>query len=185
MNDKKKHLKHIFEKHGKTYIPINNETSLNKIYELFVNNNLYEADLDIEIFYLGRYYEIIIIDDTLMVKYYIMSSNNNNYYSMIILSNYYYKINKVKLSRQYLLMTCEKYINYFASLYKNSMNDLEYIELLMNNGDNNSKRNYMTLCINNYDFKTHKSDKFLQLIKNFDFNSDDKLSFEVNNMIKN
>lgn len=115
-----KHLKNI----GLTYIKINNDDLLEKIYDLYVNgnmidiNNFYLEDKSILLLYVGAYYETIEKNYELMKKYYLMAIELNYYNAMYNLGYYYKYIEKnYELMEKYFSMVIEIDNNIYAALY--------------------------------------------------------------------
>jgi hypothetical protein len=72
-----------------TYNIISNEISIEKIYNLLINNIIYDPTNTIENYYLGWYYEMIIKDYDLMKKYYLNAIEDGCSVSMNRLGIYY------------------------------------------------------------------------------------------------
>lgn len=105
MNDKEKEIDNIISKYNKEYIKIDNQTSINNVYELFVNNVIFEPTCDIEMYYLGHYYNLIKHDYEMCKKYYLMSVDNGNHNAMNNLGYYYHHIElNYDLAIKYYLM---------------------------------------------------------------------------------
>ncbi len=67
--DKLTCIKEIIHEHGNIYMPIYNDTSIDNIYELFVNNILFEPIHIVDYLYLGIYHSVIQTDPLLIKKY--------------------------------------------------------------------------------------------------------------------
>lgn len=183
MDHKQKKIEKIFSKLSRYFEQIHDESSINKIYDLFVNNIIFKPTCDIEIFYLGRYYEIIKEDYEMMKKYYLMLVDNNNYCVDILLSNHYSSLEfNYKLSKQYYLMcfgyTGNKIIN---SYFMEKITYLDRIEMWINI---NHSRDTIISNLNHYvsifDTQPLKDQNtFIQLIKNFDFYDNDNIHFDL------
>ncbi len=105
MDEKEKTIKDIITKNGSIYSPIHKGSSINNIYELLVNNTIFEPDCNQEYEYLGFYYLIIQKDYKLMKKYYMKSIENNGGIGMCNLGYYYYNIKKnYDKAKKYFLM---------------------------------------------------------------------------------
>jgi len=90
------------------YVKIENENSLEKIYNLFKNNIFKEPSTDIEYFYYGVYYQYTEKNYDLMKKYYLMAIELNNSNAMYYLALYYQYIeNNYELMKKYYLMAIE------------------------------------------------------------------------------
>ncbi len=189
MDDAQKCLERYFKNRGRIYIKIDDEISLNKIYELFINKVMFEPINDIETFYLGRYYHIF-ENYNMAKKYYTISANNNNHNSMAILSNIFVDDENYKLAKQYHLMSINNIIeDVFSCEYYYIIGRIIHIELYMNNMKYKPRDTFMedlnycanTLC----NMSQRNQKKFIQLVKNFDFMENDILGEELKKLIKN
>lgn len=181
MDVKNKYLCDLFKTYSRKYVIINDESSLNKIYELFKNNVIFDPLCDIEVFYLGRYYQIN-NNEKKMLKYFMISIYEyNNINTMIILSNIYRRINE-KLSRYYFLMTRNRDCNFFSD-YVVNMTLVNKLEFCINNMNNTSRR----LLIDDFNYcakrmclmSSYEKNKMLQLAKEFEFLPIDNLEEEL------
>ena len=98
----------ILKKYNHEYIKIDNENSLKKICQLFLNNAKEEPKNSIEYFYYGVFHNLIYIDYELMKKYYLMAIEQNESYAMNNLGFYYSEIEKYDLAKKYYLMAIEQ-----------------------------------------------------------------------------
>jgi hypothetical protein len=82
------------------YLPIDNESSIKKIHNLLINDQIFEPELAIEMQYLGFYYNLK-NDYTEMEKYYLMGIRlYNNKYCILSLNLYYKRIGKPLISEK-------------------------------------------------------------------------------------
>jgi len=117
------------------YIKIENETSLEKIYNLFINNIFEEPSKDIEYLYYGVYYQKIEKNYDLMKKYYLMAIELNHSDAMNSLAFYYKNTEKnYELMKKYYLMAIE--LNDSDAMYNLALyykyiekNDQSFVEL--------------------------------------------------------
>jgi len=94
--------------YGLIYLKIENENSLEKIYNLFKSNIFEEPSTDVEYLYYGAYYKNNEKKFDLMKKYYLMSIKLNNSYAMYNLAQHYQYIEKnYELMKKYYLMAIE------------------------------------------------------------------------------
>ena len=98
------------------YVKIENENSLEKIYNLFKSNIFEEPSTDIEYFYYGIYYQYFEKNYELMKKYYLMAIKLNHPDAMFNLARYYqYTEENYDLMKKYYLMAIE--LNYSSAMY--------------------------------------------------------------------
>ena len=112
----------ILEKYDLKYVKIENEKSLEKIYNLF-KNIFEEPSTVIEYLYCGVYYENIGENYDLMKKYYLMAINLNHSDAMYYLALYYeITVENYDLMKKYYLMAIElnhsDAMNYLALYYE-------------------------------------------------------------------
>jgi hypothetical protein len=89
------------------FINIDNEDSIKNIYELVINDVIFEPTTAMEMLYTGVYHEYKKDYDT-MKKYYLMAVENGNISAMKNLGNYYNNIEKeYDLMKKYYLMAIE------------------------------------------------------------------------------
>lgn len=116
-------IEEYLKKYNYKYIRINNELSLKKIYELFINNKLEEPINSIEYLYYGVYY-FLNDDIEKMIDNYVKSNNIN---SKLNLGHYYVKITNYNLALKYYLeaynINKEKSILILSKTYK-SLNEI-------------------------------------------------------------
>jgi hypothetical protein len=106
--DPKQELTNFIINQGISYTDIEDENSFKKIYNLFINNIIFEASTVIENRYLGFYYHKIKIDYDLMKKCYLIAINGNNHQSMHNLGHYYHITEKnYDLAKKYYLMAID------------------------------------------------------------------------------
>ena len=117
------------------YLKIENENSLEKIYNLFKNNIFEEPSTDIEYLYYGAYYKNNEKNYDLMKKYYLMAIKLNHSYAMYNLAQHYqYPEKNYELMKKYYLMAIElnnsAAMNKLAWYYKNVEKNYEsFVEL--------------------------------------------------------
>jgi TPR repeat protein len=91
------------------YIDINDKISIEKIYNLLINDIIYEPINSLENHYLGWYYDKIRENEDLMEKYYLVAIDDDNIYSITNLGSYYKNKNKnYDLMKKYYLMGIDK-----------------------------------------------------------------------------
>lgn len=138
MDHKLELIKNIIVNTYIIYMPIVNNDSINNIYELFVNDIIFEPKDDIEMNYLGNYYKIAKNYDK-MVEYYLMAINRGNDYSMHSLGLYYRNQKNYDLMIKYFLMAIDRGNKY-------SMNNLGIYYFGNKNYDETKK--YWSMAIN-------------------------------------
>jgi len=154
------------------YMKIENENSLEKIYNLFKNifkNNIFEEpSTDIEYFYYGVYYKIIEENYDLMKKYYLMAIELNHPNSIVNLAYYYEIIEKnYDLMKKYYLMAIKlnnsSAMYYLALYYKNTEKNYDLMKkyYLMAIGLNNS------IAMNNLGYYYQYIEKNYDLMKKY------------------
>lgn len=74
------------------YVPIEDKGSINKIYDLFINDIKFEPTNGIECCYLGIYFRYIKKDNENTEKYYIMGVEYDNSTAMCNLAHYYNRV---------------------------------------------------------------------------------------------
>ena len=77
MQHKIEEITKVLKKYELKYVEIEDEESLDKIHNLFINNVIYEFTSSIEHLYGGAYYEIF-HDYNKMKKHYLIAIKNNN-----------------------------------------------------------------------------------------------------------
>ena len=117
----------IMEKIDCTYIPIEEEKALWNIYNLFVDKKYFEPTTNMEMFYMGRYYQNIEINYDRAEKYYRMAIEKNNIDAINSLAVFYeQKRANYDLAEKYYLIAVEKNnsraMNNLANLYKKKEN---------------------------------------------------------------
>lgn len=105
MTEKHNSLSIILGNFRVSYIPIESETSLDRIYQLFVNKQFTEPENDIEYNYYGLYFQHIDNDYDKTKKYFKLAIEKNNSNAMNNLGLYYELIEKnfVKMEKWYLM----------------------------------------------------------------------------------
>lgn len=95
MTDYEKELIRLLKTRNKMYMPITNKSSLMKIFKMYTNNIIFEAEPDNmeECAYLARYYYDN-KDRNMMKKYHHMMRDNINVFTAANLGNYYQNIEK-------------------------------------------------------------------------------------------
>jgi len=161
-------------KYNLKYVKIENENSLEKIYNLFKNifKNIFneEPTTDIEYFYYGVYYQYTEKNYDLMKKYYLMAIELNDSNAMNNLGYYYQYIEKnYDLMKKYYLMAIE--LNkYYAMHYL-----ARYYEVIEKNYDLMKKYYLMAIELNHsnamfnlcwyYEFIEKNDQTFVELYK--------------------
>ncbi len=113
MNEKETQIIEFLNSHNKIYVKIDNDTSMDNIYMLFINNVIFEPTCDIEIYYLGHYYKYIMEDYDTAIKYYLISVDNGNSNAMNNLACHYrHEDANKELMMKYFLMAIEKNNNH-------------------------------------------------------------------------
>ena len=140
----------ICEKLKLEYIRIENDSSLEKIYHLFLNKKIFDPLSSIELFYLGVYYFEIEKDYDQMKKYYLMAINKGDSNSMYNLGCYYRDVEKdYDQMKKYYLMAINKgdsnAMNNLAWYYQNVEKDYsqmkKYYLMAIDKGNSNSMNN--------------------------------------------
>jgi len=154
-------------KYNLIYLKIENENSLEKIYNLFKNifkNNIFEEpSTDIEYFYYGVYYETIGKNYDLMKKYYLMAIELNNSKAMNNLAGYYQYIEKnYDLMKKYYLMAIQ--LNNPDAMYYLA----DYYETIEKNYDLMKKYYLMAIELNNSDAMDNLADYYRYTEKNYE-----------------
>jgi len=128
------------------YLKIENENSLEKIYNLFKSNIYEEPSTDVEYLYYGAYYKNIEKNYDLMKKYYLMAIKLNHSYAMYNLAQHYqYTEKNYDLMKKYYLMAIE--LNHSAA-----MDNLAwYYQYTEENYDLMKKYYLMAIELNNSD----------------------------------
>lgn len=122
VENKHKALKEIFTTHNIVYYPLD-DTSLEKVYNLFVNNIVTEPTTNREYISYGIYYYNINIDYVKVKKYYDYAIENNSVTAMNNLGIYYEDVEKnMKEAKKLYLMAvkdkCSLAIYNLARYYK-------------------------------------------------------------------
>ena len=104
-------IKGLIESHGNDYVPIEQESSIKVVYDLFLlNQKIADEDLNsTECLYYGYYYMNIEKNYDLVKKYYLMAIEKGNHGAMCDLGSFYGNIEKnYDLVKKYYLMAIEK-----------------------------------------------------------------------------
>ena len=113
---RKQEIRTFVELHKCQFIEIENEESVNKVYELLINNNPVPIDKPIEYLYYGWFYQHVNMDPIKMKYFYTLGIEKKEIYCIINLASY----------------------------YKNNKNNLEkyesYMKLAVNSGSNVARR---------------------------------------------
>lgn len=129
--DKLNTIKNIIHNNGCIYMPIYNDESINNIYELLVNNVVYEPIHNVDYVYLGIYYGEMQKDPLLMKKYLKHAIKQDDLYAL-----YYYCLflqaakNREKV-KKYLLLGINKNITLLAGYLgiQYQMVDHDYVNM--------------------------------------------------------
>jgi hypothetical protein len=97
-------IKEYLKGHNIKYAKIKTDISANKIYDLLLNNIIYESKINIEIYYLAIYYKINNKYDLMKQTYLICILDNNDNRSIRDLSKYYIDIEKNPTVMRYYLL---------------------------------------------------------------------------------
>lgn len=160
MDEKINSITNVVKKYGYAHIPITEDINLNNIYELLVNNIIFEPNCNIEYLYVGFYYRIIIKDYKLMKKYYLKAIDDGCYMAMCSLAHYYNNKKKYDKMKKYYLMSIDKGANYAMSnlglYYKeidNHVEMLKYLTMAYEHGKFNALESLYDYYKDNYDHK--------------------------------
>jgi len=166
----------ILEKYDLKYVKIENEKSLEKIYNLF-KNIFEEPSTVIEYLYCGVYYENVEENYDLMKKYYLMAINLNHSDAMNYLA-LYYEITEENydLMKKYYLMAIElnhsDAMNYLALYYEENEKNYDLMK----------KYYLMAIKLNNSSAMSNLADYYEENEKNYDLMKKYYLmSIELNN----
>jgi len=91
---KKETIYKLRTSYKKIYIDMD-DNSADAIYELLTNNKIQNSKSDVELFYLGFYYEYIIKNINKAIEYYYNASKNGYFYATMSLARYYKEIGDV------------------------------------------------------------------------------------------
>jgi len=153
----------ILEKYDLKYVKIENENSLEKIYNLFKNNIFEEPSTDVEYYYYGNYYDEIEENYDLMKKYYLMAIELNHSYAMYNLAQHYqYPEKNYELMKKYYLMAIE--LNHSYAMY----NLASYYGYTEKNYDLMKKYFLMAIELNNSNAMYWLADYYKYTEKNYD-----------------
>ena len=145
------------------YVPIENNESIIKIYNLFVNDIKFEPLTGIECNYMGVYYSEIVLNYDESEKYYLMAIDYGITIAMHNLAVFFKDLKKIDLAKKYFLMAIEfgsiPSIHRLASLYEN----LEEHE--------NAEKYYLMAIQHGYVKSMNFLADFYKNIKNDDINS--------------
>jgi len=100
-------LINLLKNHHLSYVPIESQQSLIKIYSLFCHRVQFEPSTATEYFYVGRYYHHFVNDYDLMKKYYLEAVDLCHPSAMNNLGIYYDDTEDYDLSKKYFLMAIE------------------------------------------------------------------------------
>lgn len=133
MDDRVISLKKIFDVFGVAYTDIEEEELLDKVYNLFQNNIIYEPSIGTEYLYLGLYHARITKNYENVEKNYLKAIEFGNNCAMNNLACYYEKIKRDNIkAEEYYLKAIEnnnKYAaNNFALYYLNIRHDIVMAE---------------------------------------------------------
>jgi TPR repeat protein len=107
--DYKEAIINILKPHNISYINIDDNESLIKIYNLFVKNIIFEPVTDCELLYIGNYYQYITKNYVEMEKYYLIAIEKGNSDAMNNYALYNEDITKNYVEMEkYYLMAIEK-----------------------------------------------------------------------------
>jgi len=136
----------ILEQNYLNYVKIENENSLEKIYNLFKKNIFKEPSADIEYYYHGLYYQYTEENYELMKKYYLMAIELNHSDAMNNLAWYYQHTEKnYDLMKKYYLMAIK--LNNSDTMF----NLADYYKITGKNYDLMKKYYLMAIELNNSD----------------------------------
>jgi len=170
-------IKKVLSEYNLTYIHIEDASILN-IYNLYVNNILFEPVTHCELLYMGVYYKTI-KNYIEMEKYYLMAIKKGNQDAMYNLAVYYKNIKNYIEMEKYYLMAIEKgndkAMNNLAVYYEEIKNDIEmekYYLMAIEKGNRDAMNNlayyyknnqYELKLLNLYILKNHNRDEIITL----------------------
>ena len=152
MDSRKEVLKSIFKKFDVIYIPINDKTSFAKIYDLFVNDKIFEPINGIEYCYLGLFFKIVKEDYVKAKNYYLMAIKHGSIIAMHNLAYLYIKIKDYDNAEHYFFMAIrQNYTNafnglawFYNNIKKDSVNAETYYKIAVSH--NNISAMYNLAC---------------------------------------
>lgn len=169
------------EKKQFRYIKISDEKSIPKIYNLLINEELFEPECSDEFHYLGFYYQHIAKNYDLMMNYYLRAIELGNSSSMNNLGYHYKAVEDFNLMKKYYLMSLElgnqraidHLFNYNIMIQK-SYKNLKLIHKYQNIMDH---KNIIKVINDNCITKLNEKyqNLFLEIISETTFNPDDNI----------
>jgi len=150
-------------KYNSKCVKIENENSLEKIYNLFKSNIYEEPSTDVEYLYYGVYYQYTEKNYDLMKKYYLMAIELNHSDAMNNLADYYeYTEKNYDLMKKYYLMAIE--LN-----HSDAMDNLAYYyNIVEKNYDLMKKYYLMAIELNHSDAMDNLAQYYQWTEKNYD-----------------
>jgi TPR repeat protein len=160
--NKEQQLIDYLENKRYTYVLIKDENSLNKIFNLYIDNIIFDPINDIEFLYIGSYYNIN-KDYPKAIKYYLQSIKLENIHAMITLAYYYEDIEKnYDLMKKYYLIAIN--LNNDCAM----INLADYYKNIEKNSELMKKYYLMAINLSNDTAMINLADYYRDIEKNYD-----------------
>jgi TPR repeat protein len=154
-------IKKFIQNHNNTYFLIEDKSSIKKIYDLLINNIIYEPENIIENYYLGLYYDQIKKNYDLAKKYYLVAVNNGNITAMNKLARCYEKLKIYDLMKKYYLLAID-------NKDVDSIHILAYYYDTIEKNYELAKKYYLISITHNKSNSMHNLGIYYESIKNYD-----------------